>query len=108
MILFQNLQIHPISSYLLKLAFQISFQNFQTNLISPLQDYVRNITARAFAVVASSLGIPQLLLFLRAVCNSKKRWEGRHTGLKIVQQIAINMGSAILPNLKQLVRDRLF
>ena len=29
--------------------------------------YVRNTTARAFAVVASALGIPSLLLFLRAV-----------------------------------------
>ena len=31
-------------------------------------EYVRNTTARAFAVVASSLGIPALLPFLKAVC----------------------------------------
>ena len=47
-------------------------------------EYVRNTTARAFAVVASSLGIPVLLPFLKAVCQSKKNWMARHTGIKIV------------------------
>jgi len=58
---------------------------------------------RAFAVVASALGIPSLLPFLKAVCRSKKSWQARHTGIKIVQQIAILMGCAILPHLKNLV-----
>lgn len=31
-------------------------------------DYVRNTTARAFAIVASALGIPALSPFLKAVC----------------------------------------
>merc|ERR1719163_41786 len=66
-------------------------------------EFVRNTTARAFAVVASALGIPALLLFLRAVCQSKKSWQARHTGIKIVQQIAILMGCAVLPHLKQMV-----
>merc|ERR1719183_2688994 len=66
-------------------------------------EYVRNTTARAFAVVASALGIPALLLFLRAVCQSKKSWQAQHTGIKIVQQIAILMGCAVLPHLKQMV-----
>ncbi|KAF1833286.1 ARM repeat-containing protein [Decorospora gaudefroyi] len=66
-------------------------------------EYVRNTTARAFAVVASALGIPALLPFLRAVCRSKKSWHARHTGVKIVQQIPILMGCAILPYLKGLV-----
>ncbi|KAH5083327.1 hypothetical protein HBI52_004210 [Parastagonospora nodorum] len=66
-------------------------------------EYVRNTTARAFAVVASALGIPALLPFLRAVCRSKKSWNARHTGVKIVQQIPILMGCAILPHLKGLV-----
>lgn len=66
-------------------------------------EYVRNTTARAFAVVASALGIPSLILFLKAVCQSKKSWQARHTGIKIVQQIAILMGCAVLPYLKQLV-----
>ncbi len=35
-------------------------------------EFVRNTTARAFAVVASALGIPALLPFLKAVCKIKK------------------------------------
>ena len=62
--------------------------------------YVRNTTARAFSVVASALGIPALLPFLKAVCMSKKSWQARHTGIKIVQQISILLGCAILPHLK--------
>ena len=65
-----------------------------------LRRYVRNTTARAFSVVASALGIPALLPFLKAVCQSKKSWQARHTGIKIVQQIAILLGCAVLPHLK--------
>ena len=71
--------------------------------IDNLDEYVRNTTARAFAVVASALGIPALLPFLKAVCQSRKSWQARHTGIKIVQQIAILMGCAVLPHLKQMV-----
>ena len=70
--------------------------------IDNMDEYVRNTTARAFAVVASSLGVPSLLPFLKAVCRSKKSWQARHTGVKIVQQIAILMGCAILPHLRVL------
>jgi len=62
-------------------------------------EFVRNTTSRAFAVVASALGIGSLLPFLKAVCMSKKSWEARYTGIKI----AILMGCSILPFLKQLV-----
>ncbi|KAJ9528357.1 hypothetical protein QJQ45_014336 [Haematococcus lacustris] len=80
--------------------------------IDNIDEYVRNTTARAFSVVASALGIPALLPFLKAVCMSKKSWqasneqqaaEARHTGIKIVQQIAILMGCAVLPHLKSMV-----
>lgn len=47
-------------------------------------EFVRNTTARAFAVVASSLGISSMLPFLKPVCRSKKSWYTRHTGIKIV------------------------
>lgn len=53
--------------------------------------------------MASALGIPSLLPFLRAVCLSKKSWQARHTGIKIVQQIALLMGCAVLPHLTMLV-----
>ncbi|PWN46416.1 ARM repeat-containing protein [Ceraceosorus guamensis] len=68
-----------------------------------VDEYVRNTTARAFSVVASALGIPALLPFLKAVCRSKKSWQARHTGIRIIQQIAIMMGCAVLPHLKNLV-----
>ncbi|KAL5720028.1 Splicing factor 3B subunit 1 [Ranunculus cassubicifolius] len=71
--------------------------------IDNIDEYVRNTTARAFSVVASALGIPALLPFLKAVCQSKKSWQARHTGIKIVQQIAILIGCAVLPHLKSLV-----
>jgi splicing factor 3B subunit 1 len=66
-------------------------------------EYVRNTTSRAFAVVASALGVPSLLPFLKAVCRSRKSWQARHTGIKIVQQIAVLMGCAVLPYLRDLV-----
>jgi splicing factor 3B subunit 1 len=66
-------------------------------------EYVRNTTARAFAVVASALGIPSLLPFLKAVCLSKKSWQARHTGIKIIQQIAVLIGCGVLPHLKNMV-----
>tara|TARA_B110001450_G_scaffold171816_1_gene160288 strand:+ start:1565 stop:4891 length:3327 start_codon:yes stop_codon:yes gene_type:complete len=71
--------------------------------IDNIDEYVRNTTARAFAVVAQALGIPALLPFLKAVCQSKKSWQARHTGIKISQQIAILLGCAVLPHLKSLV-----
>ena len=71
--------------------------------IDHVDEYVRNTTSRAFAVVASALGIPALLPFLKAVCRSKKSWQARHTGIRIVQQIAIMMGCAVLPHLRNLV-----
>lgn len=37
-------------------------------------EFVRNTTSRAFAVVASALGIGAILPFLKAVCSSKKSW----------------------------------
>jgi len=66
-------------------------------------EYVRNTTAKAFAVVAGALGIPALLPFLKAVCSSKKSWQAKHTGIKIVLQIAVMSGCGVLPYLKQFV-----
>ena len=71
--------------------------------IDAVDEYVRNTTARAFAVVASALGVPALLPFLKAVCRSKKSWQARHTGIKIVQQTAILLGCGVLPHLSSLV-----
>ncbi|AQZ13520.1 HSH155 (YMR288W) [Zygosaccharomyces parabailii] len=66
-------------------------------------DYVRNTTARAMAVVGKALGVANLIPFLNAVCHSRKSWRARQTGVKIIQQIAILLGVGILPHLAGLV-----
>ncbi|KAJ1729808.1 U2 snRNP component prp10 [Coemansia sp. Benny D160-2] len=71
--------------------------------IDHVDEYVRNTTSRALSVVASALGIPALLPFLKAVCKSKKSWQARQTGIRVVRQIAILVRSGILPHLNSLV-----
>ena len=100
---FARVEGREIISNLAKAAGLASMISTMRPDIDNPDEYVRNTTARAFAVVASALGIPALLPFLKAVCQSKKSWQARHTGIKIVQQIAILMGAAILPHLKMMV-----
>jgi hypothetical protein len=57
-----------------------------------------------FSVVASALGNPSLLPFLKAVCRSKKSWQAHHTGIRIVQQIAIMRSPATLAESYKLQR----
>ncbi|KAJ2890051.1 U2 snRNP component prp10, partial [Coemansia aciculifera] len=71
--------------------------------IDHVDEYVRNTTARALSVVASALGIPAVLPFLKAVCMSKKSWQARQTGVRVVRQTAILVRSGILPHLRSLV-----
>ncbi|AMD21196.1 HEL084Wp [Eremothecium sinecaudum] len=66
-------------------------------------EYIRNTTARAIAVVAKSFGMSQLIPFIRAVCYSKSSWKARHTGIKTVQQLSVLMGIGILPYLNELI-----
>lgn len=40
------------------------------NDIDSPNEYVRNTTARAFAVVTTALGVPMMLPFLKSVCSS--------------------------------------
>lgn len=72
-----------------------------------VDEYVRNLASRVFAIVAYTSGLAQFLPFLRAVIRSKKNWMARHTGMKVVQQLCIILGggngAAILPYLSQLV-----
>lgn len=102
-----NFAVHKSNWYVLCFVLQAAGLATMISTMRPdidnMDEYVRNTTARAFAVVASALGIPSLLPFLKAVCKSKKSWQARHTGIKIVQQIAILMGCAILPHLRSLV-----
>lgn len=84
------------------------------NMVSSLRpdldhsdEYVRNITARVFAIVASALGLAKVLPFVKAVIRSKKNWQARHTGIRIVHHICILLGggngSLILPFLPQII-----
>ncbi|EGW35457.1 uncharacterized protein SPAPADRAFT_53713 [Spathaspora passalidarum NRRL Y-27907] len=72
-----------------------------------VDEYIRNLTARVFAIVANTLGLKTFLPFLKAVLKSKKNWTARHTGIKIIQQLCILLGngngSSISPYLTQLV-----
>lgn len=74
--------------------------------ISNPDDYIRNISARILAVVANTLGLVSFLPFLKAVVKSKS-WQTKHTGIKIIHQLCIQLGvgngTAILPYLNQLV-----
>ena len=66
-------------------------------------EYARNTTARALAVTAGALGVATVLPFLKAVTASKKSWQARHTGCKVVQQTALLVGCGVLPHLTGLV-----
>lgn len=72
-----------------------------------VDEYMRNIASRVFAVVANTLGLVSFLPFLRAVIKSKKNWMARHTGIKIIQQLCVLLGggngNTILPYLPQLI-----
>jgi splicing factor 3B subunit 1 len=100
---FARVEAREIISNLAKAAGRATMIATMRPDIDNEDEFVRNAAARAFAVVASALGIHQLMPFLAAVCQSTKSWYARHTGIKIVQQIAILMGNAVLPQLKKLV-----
>lgn len=75
--------------------------------LSNNDEYIRNITSRVLAVVGNTLGLTTFLPFLKAVIKSKKSWQAKHTGIKIIQQLCIQLGSgngnSILPHLHQFV-----
>lgn len=84
------------------------------NIVSSLRpdldhadEYVRNLTARVFAIVATTLGLNKVIPFVKAVIKSKKSWQARHTGIRIVHHLCILLGGGngalILPFLPQLV-----
>jgi hypothetical protein len=76
---------HKLMLKLLEFDYKIEYKKGKENAVADALSrqfqvdeneakYVRNTTARAFSVVASGLGIPALLPFLMAVCQSKKSW----------------------------------
>ena len=71
--------------------------------IDNVDEFVRSSTARALAIVGRALGVHALVPFVRAVCASAKSWHARHTGCKIVQQLAALSGPSVLSHLPSLV-----
>ena len=71
--------------------------------IESLDESVRTITAKALAIVASSLGVNEFFPFLKAINETKKNWTIRETGIKTVQQLAMLIGNGVLPYLYLLI-----
>lgn len=72
--------------------------------LSVPDDYTRNLVSRTFAVVANTLGVQAMVPFLRSIClNKDETYLVRHTGLRIIQSMAVTMGPSILPHLNHLV-----
>eukprot|EP00746_Dinoflagellata_sp_MGD_P158438 gnl/MRDRNA2_/MRDRNA2_86468_c0_seq1.p1 gnl/MRDRNA2_/MRDRNA2_86468_c0~~gnl/MRDRNA2_/MRDRNA2_86468_c0_seq1.p1 ORF type:complete len:1062 (-),score=31.98 gnl/MRDRNA2_/MRDRNA2_86468_c0_seq1:117-3245(-) len=92
-----------IISNLAKAAGQATMISALRPDIDNTDEYVRNTAARAFSVICCAFGFQTMLPFLKAVSGSKKSWQARHTGAKIVQQLAFLVGCGILPFLNQLV-----
>jgi len=93
-----------LMTYLARAAGAATMLNVMRPDVDAADEYVRNVTARGLAVVASALGVRLLLPFFRAVCQSKSSWQARHTGIRIVQQLAILLGHSVRPHLRALVR----
>jgi splicing factor 3B subunit 1 len=64
---------------------------------------VRNTSSMTLAATATACGLPAMLPFLRAVIASRKNWETRHTGVRVISKIAQIMGCGVLANLPELV-----
>ena len=71
--------------------------------IESLDESIRTITAKALAIVASSLGVNDFFPFLKAINETKKNWTIRETGIKTVQQLAMLIGNGVLPYLYMLI-----
>ncbi|OHS94394.1 U2 snRNP component prp10 [Tritrichomonas foetus] len=62
----------------------------------------RTVTAQTLATAAYTLGIPSIFPFLRAAVRAKK-WQIKHTGIRIIDNIAFLSGNGILPFLNDMV-----
>ncbi|KAK2443592.1 splicing factor 3B subunit [Trifolium repens] len=71
--------------------------------IDNMEENVRSTITKAFSIVAYAIGILALLPHLKTVCQCQESWQTRHTGSKIVHQIAVLFGSSLLPHLGSLV-----
>ncbi|KAL3230965.1 hypothetical protein RNJ44_00604 [Nakaseomyces bracarensis] len=66
-------------------------------------EYLRNCSAHILAVVTKTVGLNQMIPFFTALSKTRKTWRIRHTGIKIIQQTTLLLGSAVLPFLEPLL-----
>lgn len=66
-------------------------------------EQVRASCARSFSIVASTLGLSSVYFFMKALMMSSS-WQPKHTCCLMVRQLAMLMGSAVLPSLRELVK----
>lgn len=92
-----------VISKLTKVVGLLTMINILRPDLSNEDDYIRTLITKTFAVVANSVGIQALIPFLKTISRSKKNWLIKNTGIRTIQQIAILMGSKILPYLNQLI-----
>lgn len=57
-------------------------------------DEIRRVTSKTLAIVAQSLGVEDVIPFLQAICQAKKKWFPRQTGVRVVNELASSLGSA--------------
>lgn len=67
-------------------------------------EYLRNCAAHILAVVTKTVGLHQMMPFFTALSKTKKTWRIRHTGIQIIYQSAILLGSGVLPFIEPLLR----
>lgn len=102
--MYVKLEGREIISNLAKSAGLVSMINSLREDLSSDDDYTRNLVARTFAVVANAIGVQPMVPFLRSIClNKDESYLVRHTGLRIIQNMSIVMGSSILPHLNHFV-----
>lgn len=102
--IYVKLEGREIISNLAKSAGLVSMINSLREDLSDEDDYTRNLVSRTFAVVSNTLGVQSMVPFLRSIClNKDETYLVRHTGLRIIQNMSIIMGSSILPHLNNLV-----
>eukprot|EP01018_Ginkgo_biloba_P040347 Gb_13365 [translate_table: standard] len=75
--------------------------SLSSNITSNFTEFLQR--GYGFECSYSSLVISERAQDYEAVCQSKKSWQARHIGIKIVQWIAILMDCVVLPHLRSLV-----
>ncbi|KTB00493.1 U2 snRNP component HSH155 [Nakaseomyces glabratus] len=72
--------------------------------IAAEDDFIRNCAANILAVVTKTVGLEVMLPFFNALANTKKTWRIRHTGVRILHQSVLLIGSGVLAYLSPILK----